>query len=98
MGNQDRVNVLLVDDRPDGLITLEAVLSSPDYRLFKASSGKEALSLVLDEDFAVIILDVQMPGMDGFETATYIKKRERSKHIPIIFVTAINKDPFLVYK
>ena len=92
------VKVLLVDDRPDGLITLEAVLGSPEYELYKASSGAEALTMVLEHDFAVIILDVQMPGMDGFETAHFIKRRERSKNIPIIFVTAINKDPFLVHK
>jgi PAS domain S-box-containing protein len=94
----EKVNVLLVDDRPDGLITLEAVLTNPDYNLFKAESGAEALALILDHEFAVIILDVQMPGMDGFETASYIKRREKSRNIPIIFVTAINKDPFLVHK
>ncbi len=94
----EKVKILLVDDRPDGLITLEAVLSSPDYWLFKAESGAVALSLILEHEFAVIILDVQMPGMDGFETASYIKRRDKSRNIPIIFVTAINKDPFLVQK
>jgi len=84
-------NILLVDDRPENLLALEAVLTSPDYRLFKARSGEEALKCVLAEDIAVILLDVQMPGMDGFQTASLIKSRERSQHIPIIFVTAISQ-------
>ncbi len=98
MGNEEKINILLVDDRPDGLMTLEAVLSNPRYNLVKASSGREALSQLLDHEFAVIILDVQMPEMDGFETASLIKQREKSKYIPIIFVTAINKDPYFICK
>ncbi|MBI1861069.1 MAG: response regulator [Deltaproteobacteria bacterium] len=92
------MNILLVDDRPDGLVTLEAVLSNPEYNLIKAGSGREALSALLDWEFAVIILDVQMPEMDGFETASLIKTREKSRTIPIIFVTAINKDPYFICK
>ncbi|PWU20809.1 MAG: hypothetical protein C5B49_03670 [Bdellovibrio sp.] len=88
---RDKVDILLVDDRPEGLVTMEAVLKNPDYNLVKAGSGTEALGYILSHDFAVILLDVQMPGMGGFETAKLIKQRERSKHIPIIFVTAINK-------
>jgi len=84
-------NILLVDDRPENLLALEAVLTSPDYRLFKAKSGEEALKCVLAEDIAVILLDVQMPGLDGFQTASLIKSREKSQHIPIIFVTAISQ-------
>lgn len=87
----EKVNILLVDDRPEGLVTLDAVLDHPDYSLIKANSGMEALSHVLNHDFAVILMDVQMPEMDGFETAAIIKQRERSRNIPIIFLTAINK-------
>src|SRR5258708_957553 len=86
-----RVNILLVDDNPEGLIALKAVLSNPQYNLICASSGAEALRHVLSHDFAVILLDVQLTDMDGFETAKVIKQRERSKDIPIIFVTAIDK-------
>ncbi|MET3291906.1 UNVERIFIED_CONTAM: two-component system, sporulation sensor kinase E [Brevibacillus sp. OAP136] len=85
------VNILLVDDRPENLLSLEAVLDSPDYRLVSVQTGQEALRWVLKEEFALILLDVQMPGLNGFETAKLIKQRERSRHIPIIFVTAISK-------
>lgn len=94
----ETVNILLVDDRPEGLLALEAVLDRPDYRLIKANSGSEALKHVLEDDFAVILMDVQMPEMDGFETASVIKQRERSREIPIIFITAINKDDQYVYR
>lgn len=95
---ENKIDILLVDDRPDGLVTLQAVLDSPEYNLVTASSGREALTRLLTKDFAIIILDVQMPEMDGFETASLIKQRERSKYIPIIFVTAISKTPFFVFK
>lgn len=99
MRQTDRVDILLVDDRIDGLITLEAVLSAnPNYNLVKASSGKEALSLLPNYDFAVILLDVQMPGLDGFQTAEIIKSQSKYKLIPIIFVTAITKDDRYVYQ
>lgn len=88
-----KINILLVDDRPEGLITLNAVLASPDYNLVTASSGQEALARLFNEDYAVILLDVQMPGMDGFETAAVIKQLERARDIPIIFVTAISTEP-----
>lgn len=88
---KNKVNILLVDDRPDGIVTLEAVLANPEYNLVVANSGREALSHILNQEFAVILMDVQMPEMDGFETATLIKQREKSKNIPIIFLTAINK-------
>lgn len=87
----EKVDILLVDDRPEGLVTIEAVLKDPTFNLVKASSGAEALGHILTHDFALILMDVQMPGMDGFETARLIKQRERSKHVPIIFVTAISK-------
>jgi diguanylate cyclase (GGDEF)-like protein len=83
-------NVLLVDDRPENLVALEAVLEPLRQNLVTAASGAEALKRVLEEDFAVILLDVQMPELDGFETASLIKQRERSRHVPIIFLTALD--------
>lgn len=88
MGSKKLINILIVDDRPEGLIALESILQNPEYRLIKANSGREALAQVLAHDFAVILMDVQMPDMDGFETTALIKQRERSKNVPIIFLTA----------
>src|SRR5687767_9010626 len=82
--------VLMVDDRADNLLALEAVLDTLDAELVRAGSGDEALRALLSGDFAVIILDVQMPGMDGFETARLIKAREKTRNVPIIFLTAIS--------
>ncbi len=86
-----KINILMVDDHPGNLLALEAVLNPSDYNLVSASSGEEALKCVLKQDFAVILLDVQMPGLNGFETAKLIKAREKSKYISIIFITAINQ-------
>src|SRR5919106_1219214 len=83
-----KVNILVVDDRDENLMALEAVLSDPSYRLVRARSGREALKEVLDQDFAIILLDVVMPGVDGYETATLIRERPRSRQTPIIFLTA----------
>ncbi len=94
----DRAGILLVDDRPENLFALEAILEPLGHDLVRASSGPEALRQVLIRDFAVILLDVQMPGMNGFETAHLIKSRERSRHIPIIFLTAISKDEEYVFE
>jgi signal transduction histidine kinase len=80
----------MVDDHPENLIALEAILDGLDQKLVKATSGIEALRCLLNQDFAVILLDVQMPGMNGFETAKLIRERERSSHTPIIFLTAID--------
>ena len=91
-------NILLVDDRPENLLALEAILEPLDQRLLYAHSGEEALRQLLQHDIAVILLDVQMPILDGFETAMLIKQRERTKHIPIIFVTAISKDDDHVFR
>ncbi|HYC33836.1 MAG TPA: response regulator [Gemmatimonadales bacterium] len=88
---EDRVNVLLVDDQPANLIALDAMLSGPGQSLVHASSGREALKWLLSNDCAVILLDVKMPEMDGFETATLIRERDRSRHTPIIFLTAADK-------
>jgi signal transduction histidine kinase/DNA-binding response OmpR family regulator len=88
-GPADRPGVLVVDDSPDKLIALESVLAPLHVDLVKASSGKEALRRLLRQDFAVILLDVRMPGMDGFETAALIRQRARSEHTPIIFITAV---------
>ncbi|MDP3719916.1 MAG: response regulator [Acidobacteriota bacterium] len=82
------VNILVVDDRDENLLALEAVLSDPGYRIVRARSGREALREVLDQDFALILLDVQMPGVDGYETAVLIRERPRSRQTPIIFLTA----------
>jgi PAS domain S-box-containing protein len=84
-----KANILLVDDRPDKLLALEAVLTSLDQNLVQARSGKDALRQLLKRDFAVILLDVSMPTMDGFETASLIRQRPSSEHTPIIFITSI---------
>jgi signal transduction histidine kinase len=91
--NGDRANILLVDDRPENLLALEAVLEPLGQNLVRAASGEEALKRLLTDDFAVILLDVQMPGLDGFDTAAHIKSRDKTRDIPIIFITAINREP-----
>lgn len=93
-----KAKILLVDDRPENLLALEAILSALDQTLVRAVSGEEALKALLTDDFAVILLDVQMPGMDGFETAAHIKRRERTRDIPIIFLTAINHGPHHTFR
>jgi signal transduction histidine kinase len=94
----DRVTILLVDDRPENLLALEAILEPLGQVLVRAGSGPDALRQVLVLDFAVMLLDVQMPGMNGFEVAEIIKSRERSRTIPIIFLSAINKEDAYVFK
>ncbi len=83
-------NILLVDDLPENLLALESVLSSLEQNIVKANSCSEALRYILEQDFAVILLDVKMPDTDGFETAALIRARERSKHVPIIFLTGLS--------
>jgi len=83
-----KINILMVDDSPTNLLALEAILSAPDRNLVRAASGDEALRYLLDTDVAVILLDVFMPGIDGLETAALIRGREKSRDIPIIFLTA----------
>src|SRR6266568_3042413 len=94
----ERANILLVDDRAENLLALEAILEPLGQVLVRANSGSEALKQVLIVDFAAILLDVQMPGMNGFEVAEIIKSRERSRTIPIIFLSAINKEEAYVFK
>jgi len=95
---ENGVNILLVDDRPENLLALEAILEPIGQPLVRANSGPEALKRVLETEFAVILLDVQMPGMNGFEVAEIIKSRERSRTIPIIFLSAISKEDAYVFK
>jgi signal transduction histidine kinase len=94
----DRVNILLVDDRPENLLALEAILEPIGQLMVRANSGPDALKRVLEIDFAVILLDVQMPGMNGFEVAEIIKSREKSRTIPSIFLSAISKEDAYVFK
>src|SRR5579863_6709255 len=82
------VKVLAVDDRPQNLIALEAMLQSMSVELVMAHSGEEALKTLLRDDFVLILMDVHMPKLDGFETAALIRQRERTRHIPIVFLTA----------
>jgi PAS domain S-box-containing protein len=93
-----RASILMVDDREENLLALTAVLEPLGYRLVSVTSGTEALKELLLGDFACILLDVQMPELDGFELASLIKQRKRSQHIPIIFVTALSKEDRHVYR
>jgi PAS domain S-box-containing protein len=98
VAQRDQVDILLVDDRAENLLALEAILEPLGQRLVRASSGPDALRRLLERDFAAILLDVQMPGMNGFETAELIKARERTRFTPIIFLTAISKEDEYVFK
>jgi PAS domain S-box-containing protein len=93
-----RAPILLVDDREQNLVALEAILEPLGQELVRATSGEAALRELLRRDFAVILLDVQMPGMDGFETARLIKQRERTRHTPILFLTAISRESEQVFR
>ena len=90
--------VLMVDDQPANLVSLEAILEEEGRVLLKAHSGPEALKLLLKEDVSLVLLDVQMPGMDGFEVAELMRQRKDTQNIPIIFVTAISKEKKYVFK
>jgi PAS domain S-box-containing protein len=91
------VEILIVDDRAENLLALEAILEPLGHKLVRASSGEDALRSLLAHEIAVILLDVQMPGMNGFEVARIVKSRERTRHIPIIFLTAISKEEEYVF-
>jgi CheY-like chemotaxis protein len=88
-----KARILLVDDRHENLVALEAILSSLNQTLVTVKSGEEALKALLVDEFAVILLDVVMPGMDGFETASHIKRRPKTRDVPIIFLTAASAEP-----
>jgi signal transduction histidine kinase len=89
-----RVNILIVDDKPDKVLSLEALLEDLGQNIVRAYSGREALRCLLHDDFAVILLDVNMPAMDGFETASLIRQRHATRHVPIIFVTAYGDEAY----
>jgi CheY-like chemotaxis protein len=93
-----KAKILLVDDRPENIVALEAILSSLNQTLVSARSGDAALKALLSDEFAVILLDVLMPGMDGFETAAHIKRRPRTRDVPIIFLTALNSEPDYAFR
>jgi CheY-like chemotaxis protein len=88
-----KARILLVDDRAENLIALEAILTSLNQELVPVHSGEEALKALLTDEFAVILLDVVMPGMDGFDTAAHIKRRAKTRDVPIIFLTAASAEP-----
>ena len=94
----DRAKALLVDDRKDNLLALEAILQGLPVTPVAVESGEAALKQLLTDDFAVILLDAQMPNMDGFETASHIKRRERTRHVPILFLTAADRDAQLALR
>ena len=93
-----RARVLAVDDRRENLLALQAILEGLQVEIVTVGSGEEALKKLLVDEYAVILLDAQMPGMDGFETAGHIKQRERTRHIPILFLTAVDYDPHLAFR
>ena len=97
MAEKNQIEILVVDDKPENLLAIEGVLEQEGLTIVTANSGNEALGLVLEHQFALILLDVQMPGMDGFEVAELMRGSEKTRHIPIIFVTAINKEESHVF-
>lgn len=94
----EKQKILIVDDKPENLIALEAVLEDENRELVKAYSGNEALKILLKDRFALVLLDVQMPGMDGFEVAQLMHSNQKIAKVPIIFVTAISKEKKYVVK
>ncbi|WP_030677879.1 two-component system response regulator [Streptomyces rimosus] len=97
-GTDDRAGILLVDDMEDNLAALEAVLGSLGEPLVRARSGEEAMKALLRQEFAVVLLDILMPGMDGFETASNIKRLDQTKDIPIIFLTGTESDSGFAFR
>src|ERR1700724_2313433 len=93
----DKINILVVDDMPDKLLALRTVLEGLGENVVTARLGREALRKLLERDFAVILLDVSMPDMDGLETAEMIRRRPRTRHTPIIFVTAFDDERRLTH-
>jgi len=97
-GPPGKAKILLVDDREENLVALEAILSSLDQTMVRARSGEEALRALLTNEFAVILLDIVMPGMDGFEIARAIKRRRKTREVPIIFLTAMDAGPDYAFR
>jgi len=95
---QEKFNILIVDDRKENLIALESIISSEELNIIKAISGNEALAAMLENDISLVLLDVNMPGMDGFETAELMRGSERTKSIPIIFITATYRQPKQIFR
>lgn len=98
MSIDEKASILIVDDRQENLLSLEALLLDESINIFKANSGEEALSLMIDNDFSLVLMDVQMPSMDGFEVANLMRGMKKTRNIPIIFVTAISKDQSYIFK
>ncbi len=98
MEDSEKINVLIVDDRPENLLALGEILNDSELNIIKAESGNETLALTLEHNFALILLDVQMPDMDGFEVAELLRGKKETNHIPIIFVTAISKEQKYIFK
>jgi signal transduction histidine kinase len=98
MLNPHSAKLLIVDDLPENLLALEALIRQDDRIIFQASRGEDALNLLLEHDFALAILDVQMPGMNGFELAEMMRSTEKTRHIPIVFVTAAGKESNYAFK
>lgn len=98
MSDHPKFNVLIVDDRPENLLTLEGILENENLNIIKASSGNEALAIMLEHNISLVLMDVQMPGMDGFEVAEIMRSNDRTKFIPIIFITAISKQRQHIFK
>jgi PAS domain S-box-containing protein len=96
--DEERVSILLVDDRPGNLMALEAILEPLGERLVRAESGTEALWRLLEEEFALILLDVQMPGLDGFQVASMLRNRPATRHVPIIFLTGLSREQSQVFQ
>ncbi len=94
----EKFNILIVDDRSENLITLESIIESQELNIIKAISGNEALAVVLEHNISLVLMDVQMPGMDGFETAELMRGSERTKNIPIIFITATYRQPKQIFR
>lgn len=95
---KEKVNILIVDDRPENLVSLKALIEDRELNIICANSGQEALSHLLDNEFSLVLMDVQMPEMDGFETAKLMRGMKKTRNIPIIFVTAISKEEKFIFK
>jgi len=95
---KEKFNILIVDDRKENLITLESIIDNPELNIIQALSGNEALGIMLEQEISLVLMDVQMPGMDGFETAELMRGSERTRNIPIIFITATYRQPKQIFK